>query len=145
MLVDDNLQLSKIFGFQAYEPGVFIVAYVTCTLWQLLDAALDDEDLLELTPEKKAKWPTKPQDVSIIGERISNEPRVEHSEKLHKMNTKISVEIIGHFLRHKVISRLLCLARENMYELVYFMYTWHTYLAILLPFSRSYLFVILFM
>ncbi|XP_020101456.1 mediator of RNA polymerase II transcription subunit 33A-like [Ananas comosus] len=114
MLVDDNLQLSKIFGFQAYEPGVFIVAYVTCTLWQLLDAALDDEDLLELTPEKKAKWPTKPQDVSIIGERISNEPRVEHSEKLHKMNTKISVEIIGHFLRHKVISRLLCLARENM-------------------------------
>ena len=79
-LIDDNLNLSKIFGFSACEPGVFIVEFVLCILWQLVDTALDDESLLELTPEKKAHWPTRPQDISAFDVSFS-EQKGEKTEK----------------------------------------------------------------
>ncbi|XBI91340.1 hypothetical protein VPH35_028682 [Triticum aestivum] len=112
-LIDDNLNLSKIFGFSACEPGVFIVEFVLCILWQLVDTALDDESLLELTPEKKAQWPTRPQDISAFEVSFS-EQKPEKIEKLQRMNSVITIELIGHLLHDKVITRILSLARENM-------------------------------
>ncbi|XP_044965855.1 mediator of RNA polymerase II transcription subunit 33A isoform X2 [Hordeum vulgare subsp. vulgare] len=112
-LIDDNLNLSKIFGFSACEPGVFIVELVLCILWQLVDTALDDESLLELTPEKKAQWPTRPQDISAF-EVSFPEQKPEKIEKLQRMNSVITIELIGHLLHNKVITRILSLARENM-------------------------------
>ncbi|XP_062188994.1 mediator of RNA polymerase II transcription subunit 33A-like [Phragmites australis] len=112
-LIDENLSLSKIFGVSTCQPGVFVVHFVLCILWQLVDAILDDEGLLELTPEKKAQWPTRPEDVSAF-EGTYIEQRTEKIEKLQKMNSVITIELIEHLLRDKVITRILSLARENM-------------------------------
>ncbi|XP_071682367.1 mediator of RNA polymerase II transcription subunit 33A isoform X2 [Lolium perenne] len=112
-LIDDNLNLSKIFAFPTCEPGVFIVEFVLCILWKLIDTALDDEGLLELTPEKKARWPTRPQDISAF-EGSFSEQKQEKIEKLQRMNSVITIELIGHLLHDKVTTRILSLARENM-------------------------------
>ena len=114
-LIDDNLNLFEIFGFSTCEPGVFIVQFVLCILWQLVDTALDDEGLLELTPEKKAQWPTRPQDI-IAFEGSFSEQKQEKIEKLQRMNSVITIEVIGHLLHDKVITRILSLAHENMYD-----------------------------
>uniref|UniRef100_A0A0E0AH84 Mediator of RNA polymerase II transcription subunit 33A n=1 Tax=Oryza glumipatula TaxID=40148 RepID=A0A0E0AH84_9ORYZ len=99
-LIDDNLGLSKIFGFSTCEPG-------------LVDAALDDEGLLELIPDKKAHWPTRSNDVSAFDGTFS-EQRIDKIDKLQKMNNVITIELIGHLLHDKVITHILSLARENM-------------------------------
>ncbi|MQL96346.1 hypothetical protein Taro_029008, partial [Colocasia esculenta] len=112
--VDALLHLSETFGIQASEPGALVVEFVFCILWQLVDAALDDEGLQELTPEKKSKWTNKPQDMEMDGEENFDEKKTEFSEKLWKANTIMSIELIGQLLHHKVISRLLFLARQNM-------------------------------
>jgi hypothetical protein len=113
-LIDDNLGLSKIFGFSTCEPGVFVVEFTLCMLWQLVDAALDDEGLLELIPDKKAHWPTRSDDVSAFDGTFS-EQRIDKIDKLQKMNNVITIELIGHLLHDKVITHILSLARENMY------------------------------
>lgn len=112
-LIDGNLKLSKIFGISTCEPGVFVVHFALCIIWQLVDVVLDDEGLLELTPEKKTQWPTRPEDVSTF-EGTFTELRTEKIEKLQKMNTVTTMELIEHLLRDKVITRILSLARENM-------------------------------
>ncbi|CAD6220630.1 unnamed protein product [Miscanthus lutarioriparius] len=112
-LIDGNLKLSKIFGISTCEPGVFVVHFTLCIMWQLVDVVLDDEGLLELTPEKKTQWPTRPEDVSTF-EGTFTELRTEKIEKLQKMNTVTTMELIEHLLRDKVITRILSLARENM-------------------------------
>ncbi|KAJ1288615.1 hypothetical protein BS78_02G101500 [Paspalum vaginatum] len=114
-LIDGNLSLSKIFGISTCQPGVFVVHFVLCILWQLVDVVLDDEGMLELTPEKKGKWPTRPEDLSTF-EGTFTEQRAENLniEKLQKMNTVKTVELIEHMLRDKVVTRILSLARENM-------------------------------
>ncbi|CAL9193844.1 mediator of RNA polymerase II transcription subunit 33A-like [Musa acuminata AAA Group] len=112
--INDVLHLSEKFGIQASEPGVLVVEYVFSILWQLLDATLDDEGLQELTPEKKAKWISRPHDMEIDGEDAFDEKKTEYNEKLQKANTIMAIELIWHFLNHKVISKLLSLARENM-------------------------------
>lgn len=107
--VDEVLDLSQIF-IQVCESGLLVVEFVFAIVWQLLDASLDDEGLLELTPEKKSRWPTKPQDMEIDGLSSFSEKRVD----LHKINTVMAVEIVGDFLKDKVTSRILYLARRNM-------------------------------
>lgn len=111
--IDDVLHLSRTFGIQACEPGVLVVEYVFSTVWQLLDATLDDEGLLELTSDKKTKWAARPEDMEI-DEGICDEKWNEHNEKLQKINSVMAIELVAHFLHHKVISRVLSLARENM-------------------------------
>ncbi|KAK1295333.1 Mediator of RNA polymerase II transcription subunit 33A [Acorus calamus] len=61
---------------------------------KLLDAALDDEGLQELMPEKKSSWPTRPQEMEI-DEDDFNGRRIENYDKLRKMNTLMSIEIVG--------------------------------------------------
>ncbi|KAL1072131.1 hypothetical protein V6Z11_D11G133400 [Gossypium hirsutum] len=112
--VDDVLHLSQIFGAQVSEPGLLLVEFVFSIVWQLLDASLDDEGLLELTPEKRSIWPTVTQDMEIDSVDNFNEKRSEHHDVLCKGNTTMAIEIIGGFLQNKVTSRILFLARRNM-------------------------------
>ncbi|GLT47181.1 hypothetical protein SLA2020_208940 [Shorea laevis] len=111
--IDDVLQLSKIFGLPVCEPGLVLVGFVFSVVWQLLNASLDDEGLLELAPEKKSMWLTVSQDMEI-DTPDSFLKRTEHQERLCKVNTTMAIEIIGEFLQDKVTSRILYLARQNM-------------------------------
>ncbi|KAJ3693747.1 hypothetical protein LUZ60_009227 [Juncus effusus] len=112
VLIDDNLNLSKIFGFQTCENGIFVMLYIICIIWQLVDASLDDEGLLELiiTNDQKPFWPIRPHDYEIL----QGDYKTERNEKLQQINTSIAIEMIGNFVSHKVISRLLALAHQNM-------------------------------
>ena len=112
--IDDVLHLSQLYGLQVCEPGILLVEFILSIMWQLLDASLDDEGLLELTPEKKSRWPTRPQDMELDGQDCFGEKRSEYNEGLHKANTLMAIEIIVEFLKNKVISKLLFLARCNM-------------------------------
>ncbi|MED6155368.1 Mediator of RNA polymerase II transcription subunit 33A [Stylosanthes scabra] len=110
--IDDVLHLSQIFGTSQSEPGVLVVEFVFSIIWQLLDASLDDEGLLELTPEKKSRWGTLYQEMEWH-ENYSNN-KTEFHEQLKNANTLAAVEIIGKFLQDKVSSRILYLARRNL-------------------------------
>ncbi|KAM7521558.1 hypothetical protein LguiA_011460 [Lonicera macranthoides] len=110
----DVLHLSPMFGLQSSDPGLVVVEFVFSLVWQLLDASLDDEGLLELTPLKRSRWPTKTQDMEIDDHVSFGEKRIEGQEGMHKNNTVLAIEIIGEFFRNKVTSRVLYLARRNM-------------------------------
>lgn len=112
--INDILHLSQIFGIQVSEPGLLLVELVFSIVWQLLDASLDDEGLLELTPEKRSIWPSVIQEMEIDNADNFNEKRSDHHDVLYKGNTTMAIEIIGEFLQNKVTSRLLFLARRNM-------------------------------
>lgn len=112
--IDDVLHLSQIFGFQLCEPGALVVAFVFSMVWQLLDASLDDEGLLELTQEKKSKWPTRSQAMDIDRQDSFNEKRTDRQEGLCKINTVMAIEVIGELFQNEVISKILYLARRNL-------------------------------
>lgn len=112
--VDEVLQLSKSFGLEACEPGILVVEFVFSIVWQLIDASLDDEGLIELAPRKNYKWPIKSQDMEIDDDNCFDEKTAERHEGLHKMNTLLAIEVTGEFFRDKVTSRILYLARRNM-------------------------------
>lgn len=112
--LDTTLQFAEVFGMQENEPGVLVIEIVFSIIWQLLDASLDDEGLLQLTTEKKSRWPTKPPDMEIDGVESYDGNRLEHKEKLKNGNTIMAVDLIGQFLQNKVTSRILYLARQNM-------------------------------
>ncbi|KAJ8622624.1 hypothetical protein MRB53_031153 [Persea americana] len=112
--IDDVLHLSQVFGIQECEPGVLVVEFVFSIVWQLLEATLDDEGLLELTLERKSVWATRSQDMEIDYENSFDERRTENYDKLQKANTVMAIELIVQFLRQKLVSRLLYLARQNM-------------------------------
>ncbi|KAI3506728.1 hypothetical protein L1887_21291 [Cichorium endivia] len=109
--IDDELHLYQKFGLESSEPGLVLVEFIFSVAWQLLDASLDDENLLELVPEKKSIWPIKSQEMEIddFGENKTDSHQV-----LYKMNTTMAIEIIGELFRNKVTSRILHLARQNM-------------------------------
>lgn len=111
--LDNVLHLSKIFGLHVNEAGALLVLFVFSIVWQLVDAALDDEGLLQLT-EDDPKWPVKPQDMEVDVFDIYEEKRKEYCERLRTVNTDIALELIGQFLQNKVTSRILYLARQNM-------------------------------
>ena len=113
--IDATLHLFEIFGLQAMEPGILVVEFIFSIVWQLLDASLDDEGLLELTEERVSRWAIKPQEMEIDGHDIYDEKKIEYHEWLRNFNTTMAIEIIGQFLQNKVTSRILYLARRNMY------------------------------
>ncbi|PIA39289.1 hypothetical protein AQUCO_02600026v1 [Aquilegia coerulea] len=112
--IDEVLHLSEIFGLQVSEPGVLVVEYAFSIVWQLLDATLDDEGLLELTPENNFKWASRSQDMEIDGDDSFNHKIPEHHERLLKANSVMAVELIAQFFQNKITSRLLCLAQKNL-------------------------------
>ncbi|XP_057966650.1 mediator of RNA polymerase II transcription subunit 33A-like [Malania oleifera] len=111
---DEVLYLSQIFGLQDSQPGLLVVEFVFSIVWQLLDASLDDERLLDRTPEKMSIWETKSQDMEIDDLDSFLVKRTKYHERMQKINTVIAVEIIGKFLDNKVTSRILYLACRNM-------------------------------
>ncbi|CAK9173677.1 unnamed protein product [Ilex paraguariensis] len=113
-LINTVLHLSQIFGLQASEPGILVVEFIFSIVWQLLDASLDDERLLELLPEKKSRWETKHQEMEVDVHGSYADKRMDHQNRLQNMNTRMAIELIGLFLRNKVTSRILYLARLNM-------------------------------
>ncbi|XP_021607457.1 mediator of RNA polymerase II transcription subunit 33A isoform X3 [Manihot esculenta] len=112
--IDAVLHLSEHFGLQASDPGILMVEFNFSIVWQLLDASLDDEGLLELIPEKKSRWATKLEEMEIDGHENYDEKSVEHLERLQNLNTEMAIEIIGLFLKNKLTSRILYLARQNL-------------------------------
>lgn len=117
--IDNVLHLSQIFGIKVNDPGSLLLQFVFSTVWQLVEAALGDEGLLELTEERKFRW-NVPQDMELDGPGSYNGKRNEYQEMLQSRNTMMAVELIGLFLQNKVTSRILFLARRNMSELISF-------------------------
>lgn len=111
--IDNALHLSQRFGIPSGEPGILLVEFVFAIVWQLLDASIDDEDLLELVPEKRSTWPIKPQEMEIDDHNIG-EKKIDRYDRLYKTNTTLAIEIIGEIYRNKLTSRILSLARQNM-------------------------------
>ncbi|KAH7522398.1 hypothetical protein FEM48_Zijuj07G0134100 [Ziziphus jujuba var. spinosa] len=112
--IDAVLHLSKMFGLPASEPGILLVEFIFSILWQLLDASLDDEGLLNHTLEQKSRWSTKPQEMEIDGHANYSEKSNEHNETLKNANTVMAIDIIGKLLQNKGTSRILFLARHNL-------------------------------
>lgn len=112
--IDEALHLHQIFGFESSEPGILLVEFIFSAVWELLDASLDDENLLELVPEKKSIWPIKSQDMEISDHNSFGEQKIDFHQGLYKSNTTMAIEIIGELFRNKVTSRILHLARRNM-------------------------------
>ncbi|XP_076901146.1 mediator of RNA polymerase II transcription subunit 33A-like [Bidens hawaiensis] len=112
--IDDTLHLNKIFGFESSEPGLVLVEFIFSVVWELLYASLDDENLLELVPEKTSPWPIKSVDMDIDDHNNYGEHKIDYHQGLYKMNTITAIEIIGEIFRDKVTSRILQLARRNM-------------------------------
>ncbi|KAG8389380.1 hypothetical protein BUALT_Bualt02G0223200 [Buddleja alternifolia] len=112
--ISDVLQFSQILGVQSSEPGLLVVEFIFAMIWELLDASLDDEGLLELTTEKQSRWPTRGQDMEIDYLGSFEGKKMERHAALSKINTVMAVEMIGEFFRNKVTSRILYLARRNM-------------------------------
>ncbi|TYJ45132.1 hypothetical protein E1A91_A02G035100v1 [Gossypium mustelinum] len=112
--IDATLHLSEIFGLQTTEPAILVVEFIFSIVWQLLDASLDDEGLLELTEEKVSRWAIKPQEMEIDGHDMYDKKNIAYRERLQNFNTTMAIEIIGQFLQNKVTSRILYLARRNM-------------------------------
>ncbi|KAL4590219.1 hypothetical protein LXL04_003145 [Taraxacum kok-saghyz] len=108
--IDNVLHLSQIFGIQLNDPGSLLLEFIFSIVWQLLEAALGDEGLLE---ERKFKWNNNGSQDMELGE-VYDGKRNEYQEMLQGRNTVMAVELIGLFLQNKVTSRILFLARQNM-------------------------------
>ncbi|XP_024980168.1 mediator of RNA polymerase II transcription subunit 33A isoform X1 [Cynara cardunculus var. scolymus] len=111
--IDNVLQLSQIFGVKVIEPGSLVLVFIFSVVWQLVEAALGDEGLLEVTEERKFRW-NVPQDMELGDCASYDAKRTEYQEMLQSRNTVMTVELIGLFLQNKVTSRILFLARRNM-------------------------------
>lgn len=114
--IDNVLHLSQTLGINANDPGTLLLEFIFSTVWQLVEAALGDEGLLELTGERNLKW-NVPQDMELDGAGSYGGKMNEYHETLQSKNTMMAVELIGLFLQNKATSRILFLARRNMSEL----------------------------
>lgn len=112
--IDSVLHLSGIFSLPASEPGIVVVEFLFAIVWQLLDASLDDEGLLNQTLEKKSRWEIEHQEMEIDCHGSYYEKRSEYKEIMQDANTVMAIEIIGQFLQNKVTSRILYLARRHL-------------------------------
>lgn len=131
--VDGVLHLSQIFGISQSEPGNLVVEFIFSIVWQLLDASLGDEGLLEFTPDKKCKWAMIYQEMELDGHNDYTD--TEQKERLRNTNTLIAIELIGRFLQDKISSRILCLARQNLYvSVIRYIYIYLSHLLKLIRF-----------
>lgn len=112
--IDDVRQLSQLYDQKACELGVVLVEFVFSIVWQLLEASLDDEGLIDDSPENKPRWLSKSCDMDIDEPGCFSEMKTEQKEGLKKENTAMAIEIIAEFLRNKTTSRLLSLVHRNM-------------------------------
>ncbi|CAI9285367.1 unnamed protein product [Lactuca saligna] len=108
--IDNVLHLSQIFGMQVKvnDAGSLLLEFIFSVVWQLVEAALGDEGVLE---KRKFRWNVA-QDMEL--EVGYDGKRNEYHEMLQSRNTIMAIELIGLFLQNKVTSRILLLARRNM-------------------------------
>ncbi|XP_027351065.1 mediator of RNA polymerase II transcription subunit 33B-like [Abrus precatorius] len=111
--IDEVLQLSQVYSQKVSEPGVVLVEFVFSIVWQLLEASLDDEGLLDHTSENNPRWLSRSHDMNIDEPDSFSEKKTEQ-EGLQKANTVVAIEIIAEFLQHKITSRILSLVHRNM-------------------------------
>ncbi|KAJ8434148.1 hypothetical protein Cgig2_000868 [Carnegiea gigantea] len=114
MSIDQVLHLSQVYGLQAREARILLVEFVFTIVWQLLDASLDDEGLVDLTPERKSIWLTNAENMDVDTYENDNQKRFELLEKLRSGNTVMAVDVMSQFLKNDITSRILCLVRHNM-------------------------------
>jgi hypothetical protein len=112
--IDNVLQLSQVYNQRVCEPGVVLVEFVFSILWQLLEASLDDEGLLDHVPENKPRWLSRSHDMDVDEPDCINEMKTKQKEGLRRENTTLAIEIIVEFLQNKMTSRLLSLVHRNM-------------------------------
>ncbi|KAJ1433038.1 putative mediator of RNA polymerase II transcription subunit [Sesbania bispinosa] len=112
--IDDALQLSQIYSRKVCEPGVVLVEFVFSIVWQLLEASLDDEGLLDHAPDNKPRWLRRSCDMDIDGPDCFSEKKTEQKEGLQRENTAMAIGIITEFLQNKMTSRILSLVHRNM-------------------------------
>lgn len=115
--IDCVLHISHVFGLQTSEAGTTVVGFIFSIVWQLLDASLDDEGLLEVTSEKQFRWVKSPHDMETDNHDNHYENQTEQQERMQKFNTVMAIELVVKFLENEVTSRILYLARKNMYVL----------------------------
>ncbi|KAI4304101.1 hypothetical protein MLD38_039657 [Melastoma candidum] len=114
--IDAAMQISEIFCLPQGEAGITVLGFVFSVVWQLLDASLDDERLLDLTTEKNSRWNVKSLEMEIDGDSSYDEKWPESYWKLQNSNTTMAIEMIAQFLQDAVTSRILYLARQNLAE-----------------------------
>lgn len=108
--IDDVLQLSQVYGQKVCESGAVLVEFVFSIVWQLLEASLDDEGLLDHTP----RWLSRSHSMDIDEPDCISEMKTEQKERWQRESTAIAIEIIAEFLQNKTTSRLLSLVHRNM-------------------------------
>lgn len=91
---------------QLPHPGVVLVQFLFTVLWQLLEASLEDEGLLEHKSRFSDPDATLPPNYQHRHHNKSN--------GLHRKNTSMAIELIARFLQNKVTSRILSLVQRNM-------------------------------
>ncbi|XP_074274774.1 mediator of RNA polymerase II transcription subunit 33A-like [Silene latifolia] len=112
--VNDALHLSDVYGYAPADPAVLMVLFIFSSVWQLVDASLDDEGLLEYTLDKKSNWLTRLQDMEIDVHSHFQDNRIEYRERMLKANTLMAIDLIAEYLENKVTSRILFLVSQNM-------------------------------
>lgn len=119
--VDSVLHLSNTFDLPASEPGIFIVEFIFSMAFQLVEASLDDEGLMNMnhTQERDSKWASGAhQEMQIDGRGSYGENWGEFNGVLKNANTLMAIEMVGELLQNKITSRILFLARRHMYVLI---------------------------
>ncbi|PNX82524.1 hypothetical protein L195_g038553, partial [Trifolium pratense] len=86
------------------HPGVALVQFLFTLVWQLLQASLQDEGLLQR--HKSLLFVDPGLDLTI--EKLDN------PHHLHAKNTATAIQFIARFLHHKLTSRILSLVQRNM-------------------------------
>ncbi|KAI4301291.1 hypothetical protein L6164_034583 [Bauhinia variegata] len=112
--IDDALQLSQVYDREVCEPGVILVEFVFSIVWQLIEASLDDEGLLDNAAENQSRWLNRSSDMNIDGPDSFIGKKREQREGLWRSNTAMAIEIIGKFLHDKITARILSLVCQNM-------------------------------
>ncbi|KAL9227872.1 hypothetical protein vseg_003513 [Gypsophila vaccaria] len=112
--INDALHLSDVYGFPVTDPASLVVLFVFTSLWQLVDASLDDEGLLEYTLEKKSRWLAGSQDIEIDDSSRFQDNRIEYQERIVTANTLMGIDLIAEYLQSRATSRILFLIRQNM-------------------------------
>ncbi|MED6181148.1 hypothetical protein PIB30_016904 [Stylosanthes scabra] len=95
--IDEVLLLSQVYNRKDCEPGIVLVEFVFSIVWQLLEASLDDEELLDHASENNARWLRRPSYWGIFIRKM--ELLVSNSSVL-RSSTHITPEALSHLMEH---------------------------------------------
>nr|XP_029143291.1 mediator of RNA polymerase II transcription subunit 33A isoform X2 [Arachis hypogaea] len=112
--IDEVLLLSQVYNRKDCEPGVVLVEFVFSIVWQLLEALLDDEGLLDHASEDNPRWLRRSDDMNIGSPDCFAGKKTEQRGELQRENTAMAIEIVAEFLQNKITSRILSLVHQNM-------------------------------